>query len=287
LIVLGIVISGVTVLQAMGGKPAKKVVQTKETKVKKDVKTTKLSKAKDPAQQLLKEGDKYFQKREFDKAIEKYQKVVNDYPGHSLAPEALLRTGACYALQYKWNEAINSAKNVIEKYPYSTQAMHSYYNIANAYAVLKDYKNAIKYYKMRLEKYPEKGTETGMALFELSVIYYRNKNYDQSIKMAQKLIEDYPECDLVKSKTVLCGIGECYQQEGKIDEAIEIYKTVLTTSYKKVINLDVVTFQIAELYAYKENYAQAKIWFQKVIDKYPKSEWAEKAKRRLKQIQGK
>ncbi len=100
----------------------------------------------------------------YSEALSSYQKLVMEYPGSKLAPEALVKEAALYhdnkIKNMSKEESIKqSAKifvSVADKYPKSEQAPQSLFMAGFIYAnELKNYDEAIKTYKLFLEKYPD------------------------------------------------------------------------------------------------------------------------------------
>jgi len=246
------------------------------------------------AQEYMDAGDNYLQAAKFEKAIIEYQKVVDNYPDSLLTPEVLLRMGSCYMALFVVSNIIEDiessndcAKKIITDYPDTTQAIGSYFLLGGNYLVLKDTDTAIYWLKQRVEKYPEKNHDTMKAYYKLGEAYRYKEDYENALNSFQKIANDYPQDPFVTTKDIETAIAECYDAMQEVDNAINHYKIAVATGHPTVINKDVISFRIAQLYEYQENYNEAKIWYQRVVDNYPKSWYAEKATEQIEKIKNK
>jgi outer membrane protein assembly factor BamD len=61
-------------------------------------------------------GDFYLQREEFQSAAERYRKVLNEYPGLGLDPEALYKLGLCYDQMHREDEASRIFQVILDNY---------------------------------------------------------------------------------------------------------------------------------------------------------------------------
>ena len=241
------------------------------------------------ARKYFDKGNDYLRLRQFPAAINEYQQVLNNYSDDPLAPECLARIAVSYAELDNWSMAIESQKEILTKYPNAQQVANQYLLIGQNYLLIKDTENAINWLRQRVEKYPGDTLATKKAYFKLGEAYYLREDYSNALLMYQKLIDYYPNWGIVKAQIVKERIGECYEAQARYDEAINIYKYVLSNGDPdpKVIYRDAVTFNIGRVYEKIGDYTQAKIWYQKVIVKYPDSKHVEHAEYKLEELKNK
>ena len=67
-------------------------------------------------------GESYYNKKEFQKAIETYDKVRTDYPTSEKAPAAMLKKGYAYLAMNDKKQASSAFKQVVTLYPKSPEA---------------------------------------------------------------------------------------------------------------------------------------------------------------------
>ena len=110
-----------------------------------------------PDEKLMALGKEMEDRENFDKAIEYYEKLVQEYPESPLAPEAMHYMGKVYANGIKdYERAILVFNDVIDKYPDSPQAAHSQFMIGFVYAnSIADTAEARLAYDKFKEKYPD------------------------------------------------------------------------------------------------------------------------------------
>ena len=67
-------------------------------------------------------GESYFGKKDFQKAINAYDKVEIDYPGSEKVPAAILKKGYAYLALKDKKRASSAFKQVVTLYPKSVEA---------------------------------------------------------------------------------------------------------------------------------------------------------------------
>jgi len=239
------------------------------------------------AQEYFDNGNSQFSQGKSTDAINDYQYVVDNYPGDRLAPECLLRIAACYAVMNNWAKSIEIEEVIISKYPTTGQAKHAYFLIGGDYLIIGDTESAINWFKQRVEKYPEKILETGKAYFKLGLAYSRKGDFDNALATFQKIVNDYPSWKVVTYHLIDEMIGNCYQAQSRYSEAIDSYNIALSSGTQGAVHKDIVTLEIGECYEGEGDYTHAKIWYQKVIDNYPGSEYIPAAKSKLEELKSK
>jgi tetratricopeptide (TPR) repeat protein len=243
----------------------------------------------DPAQDILKEGDEYYQQNKFDEAIAKYQELIDNYPESPLVLNALTGMACCYGFKATFGEEdayykqIEVMKEIISKYPETEKGVHTYFLIGGVYRELENYDVAIKWFKESIKRYSEKGISTAEALHYLGDTYYKKEDYNMALSTFQKIINEHPDYHFVKGYGIRYLIGCCYEHLGRIDEALEIYKTAIEKGDPNIItDPALIVFRIGKIYEYyKKDYEKAKKWYRKVISDYPDSMWVSEAREAL------
>jgi outer membrane protein assembly factor BamD len=69
-------------------------------------------------------GDFYFERDEWQSAADRYRKVLNEYPGLGLDPEALYKLGVCYERMNRVDEASRIFQVILDNYG-DTEVAHS------------------------------------------------------------------------------------------------------------------------------------------------------------------
>ncbi|MEW6104724.1 MAG: tetratricopeptide repeat protein, partial [bacterium] len=291
------------------GKPKKEKAK-QERVVKKGSKNTKnqtqslvLSKqdegtSTDPAQQLLDEAIEFYKKglwkseserkgteslEYYNKAIEKYEELVNKYPDSPLAPTAwdLMASGyarkACYddieKRPYYLDKIIECFKKILTDYPNSEEEKLVRYNIGSWYLVGKNYPKAIEYFQVQLSKYPIEGTKTIPTYMKMAVAYRKMGSYTEAISVLQKFKKENPENSWVIYYNADAEIASSYEHLGNFDKALEIYLDIINKAdprlYPRALELDIVVYNIAWIYdEVKKDYINAEIWYKRFLKDY-------------------
>ena len=84
------------------------------------------------SQNVLRIGDFYLRRREFQSAAERYRSVLNSYPGLGHDAEALLNLGVCYENLKREDEALRLFHVLVENFGGSRQARAAAAHIAAA-----------------------------------------------------------------------------------------------------------------------------------------------------------
>lgn len=172
----------------------------------------------------LKRAEAYFYKKDYEKAIEDYEKCINLDKNKVYSYYNYLAIAYAFNKEYEKSRALlmkvlnlskedKEKKQIIEKDIYN--------NLGLIYYLNKDNKNAKKYYEEAL-KIDNNHKE---AHNNLGLIYYKEKNYEEARKCYKKVIE--LDDNYIESYN---NLGLIYYELKNYDEAIE--------SYKKAIGID-------------------------------------------------
>jgi len=128
----------------------------------------------------------YKRKKEYDKAIEHYNKALEINPEHSDAWHGLALS---YHQQNEFDQAIEYTKNALEIDPEYQQAWQT---LGSSHYGKKEYDKAIKYYKNALE------LDQGIAnsWYGLGVSYYAKRKYSKAIECYKNTLEINPELEI-------------------------------------------------------------------------------------------
>ncbi|MBF0215859.1 MAG: tetratricopeptide repeat protein [Candidatus Omnitrophica bacterium] len=98
----------------------------------------------------ISEGNKLFAKKEYDKALTKYNDAGIDFP---TSPEMFFNMGNVFFRQAKYKEAVDSYRKSMEKGDRAIEAK-AMYNIGNALFNQGELREALEYYKQALARDP-------------------------------------------------------------------------------------------------------------------------------------
>jgi TolA-binding protein len=210
-------------------------------------------------------ADAYFEKGRFEKAVQTYEKYLNNFPAGQLRDKALFRIGEIlyYALgdraaavgsfsqlvaqhpasdySYRareimagvfrdetnqYQQATIEYKWLISQRPDSVQAPDFQFKAAECYLLAGDYQNAILEFGRLLEAYPNSEL-VERAIDELGSTYLIMDHPDTALFILTSFIRRFPSSPL--RPAVEFKIGTALEETYRYDEALKIYHHLLNT----------------------------------------------------------
>ena len=201
-------------------------------------------------------GDIYFSTENYEKALESYQKIMDEYPaskysgyaGYSKAwayyklgfledaiiafgevvskynfekigMESLFKIGECEYISGRYNDAQKSLNDFIGKYPLSEKAAESYYLMGDAGFRQGEYNNSIDYFNRAMSISPgAKWRE--FALYRTAQGYLKAGNYDESARRFAECVKNSKNVFLISNS--LLGMARNYQMKGMAQDALRV-----------------------------------------------------------------
>lgn len=146
--------------------------------------------------QILKEiASTYRYKGDFSKAVETYQTIIEKFPGSSEATSSLLLMGHIYQLELReYDKAIEAYNKVIETSSNDNTIQTAKGDIIDCYNALGKVDKAIELSRDYLSK-PLPQREWAMGMRNLATLYVKKENYDEGIRILKEIIEKYPKTE--------------------------------------------------------------------------------------------
>ena len=162
-------------------------------------------------------GVAYARKGDYDRAIENYNEAIRLNPKH---PDAFSNRGVAYARKGDYDRAIENYNEAIRLNPKHAGAL---YGRGNAYRRKGDYDRAIENYDEAIQLSPKHAN----AFSNRGVAYARKRDYDRAI-------ENYDEAIRLNPKHVnaFYNRGNAYRHKGDYDRAIENYDEAIRLNPK-------------------------------------------------------
>jgi len=258
-----------------------------------------------------------YEKKDYEKALAEFKKMVKFFPREEKASEAQYMVGVCFEKLGKFYEAAKAYQKTVEKYP-STDRLEdivkrqreiadAFYNreSVNIWVMTKEFftedrwAKAAHIYYMALKNYPYY-EDADEIQYRVGLCYLEAKQYPQAIAEFKRLLQEYPHSELTDDadyQIALCWARQslaspydeklCDKAIKKLEEFTERYPdTDLAKEAKKQLaNLrnkgGEKIFQIATFYEKKKEKESAKIYYEEVIDRFPNSIWAKIARMKL------
>ncbi len=204
-------------------------------------------------------GTTYYLMGEENKAFNTWDNALNNFPPN----EANYRAFANYAIQMRtFNKAIEYLKKGEE---ISNDPKYFSYDLANIYALTMQYKDAAKEYCSILSKAPNQINAVQTRIFS-----YINK--PEALKSTIDVFKDYSGNDENLSFDHI--LARLYIEDKSYKEAFALYKNIDAKSKVKGTEL----YNFAELIFDEDQYSVAADAYNYIIDKYPDSPFASRAK---------
>ncbi|GJL79269.1 MAG: outer membrane protein assembly factor BamD [Nitrospinaceae bacterium] len=215
--------------------------------------------------ELISKGKREVELKDYDKAEASFKQVLEDYPDSRERVPALLHLANTHFLDREYEEAKFHYKKFIELYPAHKWVDRAHYfksmcdfrlieiatrDQTNTHAALEGFEDFMKkfpkspFYPKAVKRRDETLQTLAQSVFEIGKFYFRTGAYQSAIQRLENVRKDYPV-------------------QGFADEAI---------------------FLIAESYYKEENYGKAKDTYKELLTKYPKSDFSEDARIRLKAL---
>lgn len=268
----------------------------------------------------LKEGEKTFEKKKYQRAFREFKKILMHYPDSKEAAEAQYYLGRCLEEMNKPYQAFLEYTNVIEKYPNSkriNEVVERQYKIGE-YFLSRAHKQwlgvsiydfvdhpAVEIFTKIVEKSPY-SKYAAQAQYKLGLLLTQLKRYDEGRDAFQKVIENYPDSEWAPAAKYQLAIttakgapGEAYDTTSvkeateRLDEFIKEHPEadIASSAIEQLDELKSMeakkNFDIAQFYEKQKRYESACIYYGLVIDKYPGSHYAKASKSKLKQLEDK
>jgi tetratricopeptide (TPR) repeat protein len=218
------------------------------------------------SESLFSDGQRLWQKSEYEKAVHKFEKSIEVDSKGPLVPEALFMVGTIYYNLYKYNKAIEAYERLRANFPEDRNIPRVNENMGKMYMDLKEYQKAIPFFEELLARFSlydrrnqvklllaesylksgriqeAKGAYRGLlnsvfhaqALFALATIYQSEGDCEEAVTLFEQVAKDSPYYLDAKLSE-----ADCLEEEKKMDDAIRVLSdlTADAPQYKSIIEL--------------------------------------------------
>jgi tetratricopeptide (TPR) repeat protein len=203
------------------------------------------------AEELFMQGNSYYYDKEYDKAIEAYQKALESNPKNDAT---YTNMGVVYTNQEKYDKAIEAFQKALEVNPKKDGA---YTNMGIVYGQQEAYDKAIEAYQKALKINPKQDA----AYYNMGIAYGKQEAYDKEIEAYQKALKINPKQD-----AAYINMGIAYSNQEKYDKAIEAFQKALKINPKQ----DAAYINMGVAYSKQEKYDKEIEAYQKALEINPK-----------------
>lgn len=220
---------------------------------------------------ILRSGDCAFALKNYDKAINQYNKIINT--NQSGTDYALFQRAIINGLQNQSNVKLNALQNIISKYPSSIYADDAKFEIGATYLYINDPSNAKIAFNQFITYYP-KSNLVPRAYLNLGLISYNLDEDEKALQEYKKVVSGYSGSP--ESKEAMQAIRNIYIGKGDADGFLN-YSAGIPNSSISAPQKDSISFQAANSNYLKSDFAGSITSFSSYLRNYPKGYFATEA----------
>jgi len=212
-------------------------------------------------------GKKY-QKKDPERARLYFRQLIDSFPKSFYAQQAKLAIADTYFSKADEGNMILASseyREFIQLYPYSPRAAYAQYQIGMTF-----YRKALKPGRDQTK------TQQALAEFKKVIATYP---LSEEAKSAQEKIKDCEE----RLAAHISEIGRFYYRRNSFQAAVSRLNEIITT-FPNYSKMDEVYFYLADSYFQWNKVDESIPYFTKLISDFPESKYAEKAQRKMEEI---
>ncbi len=269
--------------------------------------------AKDTPEEQFEWAMSFYQSKDWDRAIEEFEKLPGAFPNSKLSAEGVYYAGLAWKEKNDIAKASDSFMKLIDRYPYSDRikdAVEQEFDIASRFAAgakikvlgvsaLPGTEKALEIYRHIVKNAPF-GDFGARAQFQIGEVNKSIGEYLEAQKAFQAVVDEYPTSELVtqaRYQIAYCSMQASKQHrydEQATDRAIQEFEGFknLSPDSQAAVEADESikalrakkaesNFEIASFYERQKKWMSAKVYYQEITDQYPDAPIAPQAQERL------
>ncbi len=209
----------------------------------------------------------YFNNRSFPKAIQLFDKSIENPYDRELVVQAHFWKGEAFSIGRRFEQAINSYQQVLTADPVQPFTTNARYGMGYARYNLKEYDKALVHFRLFMRQTDKSGRNYHDAAMRLADCYYVEKSYQQALNQYQSTIKNGPDraYGYLQSGIIQGVLNDVTSARVSFDQVIK--------RYPKSRYFDDALFERAQLDFEKGNYEQAAVAFTELLNKQPNSKF--------------
>lgn len=268
---------------------------------------------KDTPKEQLVYAEEFYQQKDYKKALQEYGKLIQHYPKSREAPQAQLGIGQCYEGLNNEYRGFQEYQKIIEKYPFSDLApevIERQYKVGEKLlqnpsksqfimTITGGEYDVIDVFRTVIKNAPY-GKYAAVSQYKIGLYLSEKKMYQEARDEFEKVVNDYPESEWVKPAKYQIAVVDAARSSGaQYEQAVtkaakeefeEFTKSYPDAQLSEKARAELAAlnnkeaennFVVAKFYLKNKKYEAAKIYYNTVVDEYPDTPWAAKAKAEL------
>jgi len=215
-------------------------------------------------------GDAYQDVDQLEKAVEVYDRILNDYPDSPYTDYVQYRQGIALLKMDRIESATLSFQSLQANFPGSKYLSDIKYYLAVAYFKKGDWTTAHEQIEEFLSDSLLNHELEAEAYHIMALSLFNLNAYDEAIKTFQKILKNFPEeSSMVKNAEI--GIAKSFYKMGDIAEALKRFKMIMNTYPNSDVEQEAILW-LAEHYLGASEFDTAIGYYSQFIEKFPGSE---------------
>jgi tetratricopeptide (TPR) repeat protein len=220
----------------------------------------------------LRLADCFLAVKNYKEAHISYQKVI-DFECENL-DYPLLQRGIALGSANKENEAKANFKRIINDFPQSIYFYDAIYHLGLLDFENTNYEASIEMFSKIIDDWKSE-TLVPLALQKRALVYNNLKQYNKSVEDYQMLINGFPNHPLVSS--AIMGLQAALSKSGKVTEVDSILQT-FKSIHKEGVDLEKVSFEKAKDLYFNQQYEEAIPKFVAILEAHTNGTFVEESK---------
>jgi TolA-binding protein len=175
-------------------------------------------------------GDLYLALKDYSKALERYEWVIQNHPQDLMVKKAYLGTEEAYRNLGKSEQAVKIMKEFVGKYPNDDTQYEGYLRLGLLFLAQKKFGDAISALSNAVQS-PEEGVAS-QAQLKLGEAYLGAEDKELALLQFSRVVYLYPHRPEVMEEALL-KLGSLYMEGKKLTEAKQVYQKLLEKSKRE------------------------------------------------------
>ncbi|PSQ99940.1 MAG: hypothetical protein BRD51_01230 [Bacteroidetes bacterium SW_11_64_17] len=212
-----------------------------------------------------------------DAALDRLERLVEQFPDSPWRPDAWYRIGDIHFQQQRYDEARAAFRTLIDAYPDHSQAPRAQYALGDTYYNAGAMEDAVTAYRTVLETYPDSPSADEAAS---SLFFALNAagQEDRADKLIASIAESSPDANL--GDRLRYQRARAAFQRGDTERALRLFRAFVRTASTSSF-LSGAYYHLGLLNADLDQYTEAKNYLRQLVDQYPDSEYFAEGSLRL------